>query len=74
MASTCEYGPCFRCACWKCEGDGKVADSTDQEPWSAWSSLPPGSDIAVRLGIVKPIDCPVCGGSGEPQPMTRSTQ
>lgn len=50
--------------CPKCMGEGKVADSTDQEPWSYWAKLPPGSDVAVKLGIVKPIDCPQCGGKG----------
>lgn len=52
-------------ACPKCWGEGKVANSDEQEPWSTWADLPPGSDIAVRLGLVKPIPCPSCGGSGE---------
>lgn len=40
--------------CPKCNGEGQVADSADQEPWSAWANLPPGSDLAVRLGMVNP--------------------
>jgi len=28
-------------------------------------SLPASSAIAVSMGLVKPIDCPACGGSGE---------
>lgn len=46
--------------CMRCDGCGKIADSDDGEPWTAWEDLPPGSDIAVKMGIVKPIPCPVC--------------
>ncbi len=49
--------------CTKCNGEGRVADSDDQEPWSDWENLPPGSDLAVQMGLVKPIPCPECGGS-----------
>ena len=52
--------------CRQCDGCGKVADTNDQEPWTAWTSLPPQSAIAVVAGIVKPIDCPICGGTGDP--------
>ncbi len=54
--------------CRHCDGRGKVdnnPDYSEQAPWSAWENLPPGSDIAVKLGIVKPQDCPDCGGTGE---------
>ncbi len=51
--------------CSKCNGEGRVADSADQEPWSAWATLPRGSDLAVRFGLVKPIPCPKCGGTGQ---------
>jgi hypothetical protein len=51
-------------ACPKCWGEGKVANSDQQEPWSTWAELPPGSDLAVRMGIVRPIPCPMCGGTG----------
>lgn len=51
--------------CPKCNGEGKVANSIDQEPWSAWANLPPGSDLAVVVGLVKPIECPRCKGTGE---------
>lgn len=51
--------------CRKCEGDGRVADTDEQEPWSAWTSLPLQSSIAVLSGVVQPIPCPDCGGSGE---------
>lgn len=51
--------------CSKCEGCGKVADTDDQEPWSAWLELPVRSFGAVLLGLVKPITCPACDGDGE---------
>ncbi len=50
--------------CSRCDGCGKIADSDDGEPWTAWTSLPPGSDLAVRMGIVKPVPCPKCDGKG----------
>ena len=59
-----DLGKVLEAKCRKCQGDGKVANTDDQEPWSAWESLPPGSDIAVQMGLVRPITCPVCGGSG----------
>lgn len=51
--------PCVRCL-----GCGQVANSEDREPWSTWASLPAGSDLAVRTGLVKPVPCDDCGGSG----------
>lgn len=54
--------------CAKCDGCGKVADTTDQEPWSAWMELPLQSAGAVLAGLVKPIPCPECGGSGQGVP------
>ena len=50
--------------CPRCDGCGKVADTDEQEPWTAWETLPPGSDLAVKMGIVKPIPCPSCEGKG----------
>lgn len=46
--------------CSRCNGEKQIANSEDGEPWSAWAELPPGSDIAVRMGVVKPIPCPDC--------------
>ncbi len=54
--------------CGQCDGCGKVANSDDGEPWTVWENLPPCSDIAVKMGIVKPISCPACGGMGEAYP------
>lgn len=51
--------------CPKCEGCKQIANDEEGSPWSRWANLPPGSDVAVKAGIVKPIDCPVCDGKGE---------
>jgi RecJ-like exonuclease len=50
--------------CPKCSGEGRIANSEDGEPWSQWEKLPPGSDIAVKIGLIKPIVCPNCDGKG----------
>jgi hypothetical protein len=60
--------------CTKCNGEGRVANSDDEEPWSVWENLPPGSDLAVQMGLVEPIPCPECGGSQiEPEEPTDPT-
>ena len=51
--------------CPKCNGCGKVTNTEDQEPWTAWTSFPLHSSAAVLMRIIKPISCPQCGGSGE---------
>lgn len=50
--------------CEKCYGCGQVADTRDQEPWKVWLEMPLQSAIAVQMGLVRPIPCPVCKGSG----------
>lgn len=50
--------------CGKCDGCGKVANTEGQEPWSAWMNLPLSAAAMVVAGVVRPIDCPACGGSG----------
>jgi len=50
--------------CARCNGCGSIADSEQGEPWTYWAELPRGSNAAVVLGVVKPIPCPVCDGSG----------
>lgn len=50
--------------CQRCDGCGKIADSDDGEPWSVWTSMPLQSSIAVLAGIVRPLPCPKCSGSG----------
>ncbi|MFN3005124.1 hypothetical protein [Mycolicibacterium wolinskyi] len=50
--------------CRKCVGDGQIANDDDGTPWSAWANLPPGADLAVRMGLVRPVQCPDCKGTG----------
>ena len=47
-----------------CDGCGRVADDEEQLPWSIWESLPPGSSLAVKMGLVRPLPCPECKGCG----------
>ncbi len=56
--------PCDRCD--GCDGCGQIADSKDGdgEPWSAWEALPERSKGAIYLGLVRPVACPRCDGSG----------
>jgi hypothetical protein len=55
--------------CQRCDGCGKIASGEEGAPWTAWTDMPLGSSAAVIMGIVKPITCPDCGGSGEVKPM-----
>ena len=50
--------------CPKCDGCGQIADDEDQTPWKFWQELPAKSAAAVFLGLVKPIVCPACKGTG----------
>ena len=59
--------PATKTKCHSCDGEGRTdshADASERAPWSFWENLPPGQDIAVRRGWVKPMDCVECGGSG----------
>ena len=51
--------------CTACDGCGQVADDEDRTPWTAWATLPRGADIAVRTGLVKPVRCEACAGTGK---------
>lgn len=51
--------------CPKCEGCGKIANTKDQEPWTVWLDMPVGSATAVIMGLVRPLECPACHGSGK---------
>jgi len=51
--------------CERCDGCGKLADTEERGPWTAWTSLPLRSAVAVIAGLVKPITCDVCGGTGK---------
>ena len=52
-------------ACDRCDGCGQIADDPDGAPWTEWTSLPVCSAAAIGLGLVRPIPCPVCSGSGK---------
>jgi hypothetical protein len=54
--------------CPKCEGCRYVANDEDMSPWKRWADLPPGSDLAVRMGLVYPVKCPECEGTGRVRP------
>lgn len=51
-------------ACARCAGCGQITNSDDGEPWSVWLALPLQSSAALLLGLVQPLPCPVCAGSG----------
>jgi len=51
-------------ACPACDGCGKVANTQDQEPRSRWLALPLTGAAAVTMGLIKPVTCRRCGGSG----------
>lgn len=51
--------------CQRCEGCGQIADSEEGEPWSDWMALPVSAAFAVVSGLVKPVPCPSCRGSGK---------
>lgn len=46
--------------CLTCHGEGRIANDDERTPWSFWASLPPGSDLAVKIGLIRPIPCPDC--------------
>lgn len=50
--------------CPACEGEGRVANTEDKEPWSAWETMPATAKAAIHLGLVRPVDCIPCGGTG----------
>lgn len=51
-------------ACKRCLGWKQIADSENGESWKLWAELPVPSNLAVVIGLVKPIACPRCYGSG----------
>jgi len=50
--------------CQRCDGCGKIDDG-EGLPWKYWAELPLQSSTAVLIGLVKPLTCPGCGGSGK---------
>lgn len=51
-------------ACPTCWGSGKIANDDDQSPWPVWRDMEPPSNMAVTMGLVFPIKCPSCKGTG----------
>lgn len=51
--------------CRRCYGNGYVASSDDHDPWLIWLALPPVSDMAVVLGLITPLTCFSCLGTGK---------
>jgi len=43
----------------------KRVDDGEHQSWKYWAELPTQSRIAVTLGLVKPVECPHCHGSGK---------
>lgn len=50
-------------ACTQCLGWKRVAEESG-ESWKYWAELPAPSNLAVQLGVVKPVECPRCRGTG----------
>jgi hypothetical protein len=50
--------------CKRCDGCGRIANTEDGEPWTAWTELPLRSSLSLCVGLVRPITCPDCHGSG----------
>ncbi len=50
--------------CPTCAGCGRIANDDDRTPWKYWDELPVKSATAVILGLVTPVTCPDCGGTG----------
>lgn len=50
--------------CPTCAGCGRVANDDERTPWKYWAELPLQSSAAVLLGVVRPVSCPDCGGTG----------
>lgn len=50
---------CQRCLGWKRVDDG------EGQSWKYWAELAPPMNISVQIGLVKPILCPDCEGTGQ---------
>ncbi len=50
--------------CKYCDGCGKVDDTSDHAPKTFWDKLPEPSKVALKLGLVKFVDCTHCKGTG----------
>ena len=52
-------------ACTRCLGWKRIATSADGESWKEWAELPQHAATAVLMGLVRPIVCPRCDGTGQ---------
>lgn len=50
-------------ACGRCLG-WKMVDNGEMQSWKHWAELPQRSAVAIQLGLVRPIECPDCKGTG----------
>ena len=50
-------------ACTQCLGWKRVDDG-EQQSWKYWEELPFQSALAIRMGLVRPVECPHCHGTG----------
>ena len=50
--------------CDSCAGCGYVTDGESPEPFKYWLELPVQSAIALQMGLVKPVECFACKGTG----------
>lgn len=55
-------------ACPHCLGWKRIASGEEGASWKHWAELPSPEDLAVRLGVVYPIECPSCKGTGIARP------
>lgn len=46
--------------CPTCDGCGQIANDEESTPWRHWQNLPKENQVAIRIGLVRPIDCPDC--------------
>lgn len=53
--------------CDKCDGCGEIANDDDGTPWKYWQEMPAQSALAVAMGLVRPVECPECRGTGVKQ-------
>lgn len=51
--------------CPECAGCGQIANDDDRTPWKYWAELPPPSNLAVLMGVVQPVTCDACQGTGK---------
>lgn len=51
--------------CRRCAGCGEIANDRDGTPWKYWLELSAHCGLAIAMGLVSPLPCPRCGGSGK---------